>query len=56
MKDSRGLITGNILKELPEIEVRFLTYLFNATITKGFVPPQWKIAQITKILKSEKYA
>ena len=50
------LITGKILKELPEIGVRFLSYLFNAIITKGFVPSQWKVAQITMILKPGKDA
>ena len=48
----QDLITGKILKELREIGVRFLTYLFNATITKGFEPLQWKVAQITMLLKS----
>ena len=31
-----------------------MSYLFNAIITKGFVPPQWQVAQITVILKPGK--
>ena len=33
-----------------------MSYLFNAIITKGFVPPQWQVAQITMILKPGKDA
>ena len=49
-------ISGKVLKELSEIGVKFLTHLFNATIIKGPIPSQWKLAQITMILKLKKNA
>jgi hypothetical protein len=47
-KKSSGydLITGNILKELPIIAIKYLTQLFNADLLKGYFPAQWKVAQI----------
>jgi hypothetical protein len=43
-------ISGNILKELPIIVIK----LFNAVLLKGHFPAQWKVAQITLILKPGK--
>jgi hypothetical protein len=44
-KKSSGynLITGNILKELPIIEIKYLTQLFNAVLLTGYFPSQWKV-------------
>lgn len=50
------LITGTILKELPQEGTTYLTYLYNAVLRTGFFPPQWKVAQITMILKPGKAA
>jgi len=42
-----NLITGQILKELPELDLNYLTQLFNESF-----PPQWKVAQVIMIPKS----
>jgi len=48
------LITGQVLKELPDAGITFLTQLYNATLRLRFFPPQWKIAQTIMILKPGK--
>lgn len=50
------LITAQILKQLPEVGITSLTQLFNAILWRGFVSPQWKVAQIIMILKPGKSA
>jgi hypothetical protein len=47
-KKSSGynLITGKILKELPIIEIKYLTQTFSAVLLTGYFPAQWKVAQI----------
>lgn len=55
-KKSAGydLITPKLLKEMPENGVKFLTQLFNAIISTGNMPCQWKVAKIIMILKPGK--
>ena len=57
-KKSAGydLITPKLLKEMPEKGVKFLTQLFNAIISTGNMPCQWKVAKIIMILKPGKNA
>lgn len=50
------LITAKILRELPEEAIIYLTQLYNAIIKRGFVPQQWKVAQVIMILKPGKRA
>lgn len=38
------LITGSILKELPNVGHVFLTQLCNAILRSSYFPPQWKVA------------
>ena len=48
------LITAKILKELPSIGIKFLTFIFNAVLRLHHFPLQWKIAQVILILKPGK--
>lgn len=48
------LITGKVLKELPEIGLRTITLLFNAILRLQYFPTQWKVAQIIMIRKPGK--
>jgi hypothetical protein len=48
------LNTGQILKELPIIGMKYLTQLFNAILLLNHFPTQWKVAQIILILKPGK--
>lgn len=48
------LITAKIMKELPDIGVKFLTQVYNAILRCKFVPAQWKVAEIILILKPGK--
>jgi hypothetical protein len=48
------LITGKILKELPIIGIKYLTQLFNAILLTGYLPAQWKVAQMILILQPGK--
>lgn len=48
------LITGKILKELPDPGIRCITYIFNAVLRLNTFPAQWKIAQIILIPKPGK--
>ena len=50
------LVTPVMLKELPYEGLKFLTCMFNAIIRTGIMPPQWKVAQITMVLKPGKTA
>jgi hypothetical protein len=48
------LITGKILKELPETGFRYITQIFNAILHTGYFPDQWKVAQVILIPKPGK--
>ena len=48
------LVTPKTLKELPEVAVRLITYIFNAILRTKTFPLQWKTAQIKLILKPGK--
>lgn len=48
------LITGKILKELPDVCLKLITMLFNAIIRLSYFPSQWKVAQIIMIQKPGK--
>lgn len=48
------LISDKILKQLPTIGVKYLTQLFNAVLSLGYFPIQWKVAQIILIPKPGK--
>lgn len=48
------LITGKIMKELPEVCITYLTQIYNAILQRKFVPAQWKVAEIILILKPGK--
>lgn len=48
------LISGQILKELPEIAFLKLQYIINACLGLRYVPRQWKIAEVIVIPKPGK--
>jgi hypothetical protein len=48
------LITGQIVKALPEKGLRKLLYLINASLRMKYVPLQWKVAEVIMILKPDK--
>ena len=48
------LITGKVLKELPEKGIRYITQIFNAILRTGHFPDQWKVAQVLLIPKPGK--
>ena len=48
------LITAKVLKELPTIGIKFISYIFNAVLRLHHFPVQWKIAQVILILKPGK--
>lgn len=50
------LITPKTLKELPDEALCLLTFIYNACLSHCFFPPQWKVAEITMILKPGKAA
>ena len=50
------LITGRILKELPDVGIRAITLIFNIALRTGYFPGQWKVSQIITILKPRKPA
>jgi hypothetical protein len=50
------LITGRILKELPDIEIKAITLIFNSILRTGYFPSQWKVSQIIPLLKPGKPA
>ena len=45
------LITGRILKELPDKCVRLITFLFNSIFRLSYFPDLWKVAEIIMIPK-----
>lgn len=48
------LITGNVIKQLPEEGVRMLLYIINAALRLKYVPRCWKVAEVIMILKPGK--
>ena len=50
------LITGEILKKLPDVGLSAITYIYNSILRTGYFPGQWKVSQIVTILKPEKPA
>lgn len=48
------LITGKMIKELPESVLRLITFIANAIMRIGYFPKQWKVAQIILIPKPGK--
>ena len=48
------LISPKILKELTEVGISFILYIFNAILRNVSFPIQWKRAQIKMILKPGK--
>jgi hypothetical protein len=48
------LITGRIVKELPDIGMRAITHIFDSVLRTGYFPGQWKVSQIITILKPGK--
>jgi len=53
-KADYDLITNQILQKLSEIEIKYISQLYNAILRRGFFPSQWKIAQIIMIQKPGK--
>jgi hypothetical protein len=58
LKKSPGfdLITAEVLKELPDKGILFLTYIFNCMLRLSHFPLQWKASEIIMILKPGKPA
>ena len=50
------LITGQILKELPDVGIKAITLIFNSILRIGYFPGQWKVSQIIPLLKPGKPA
>jgi len=50
------LITGEILKKLPDVRLLAITYIYNSILRTGYFPGQWKVSQIVTILKPGKPA
>jgi hypothetical protein len=50
------LITGRILKELPDIGIRAIAQIFNSVLRTGYFPGHWKVSQIITVLKPGKPA
>jgi hypothetical protein len=48
------LITGNLLKELPEVGMRAITQIFNSILRTRHFPGLWNVSQIISILKPGK--
>jgi hypothetical protein len=48
------LITGKILKELPQKSLRAITQIYNATPKTEYFPCQWKVGHIIMIVKPGK--
>ncbi len=48
------LITGKMLRELPDKCIKLITYIFNAITRLGHFPHKWKISQIIMIPKPGK--
>ena len=50
------LITGEILKMLPEVGLSAITHIYNSILRVGYFPGQWKVSHIVTILKPGKPA
>jgi hypothetical protein len=50
------LITGRILKVLPDIGIKAITHIYNSILRNGYFLAQWKVSQIIPILKPGKPA
>lgn len=50
------LITGAVIKQLPEKAIMLITHIFNSILRTGNFPSQWKVAQVILILKPGKPA
>lgn len=48
------LITGKVLQNLPKKGFKLLRIIFNAIVTRGYFPSQWKVAQVIMIQKPGK--
>ena len=48
------LITGQIIKKLPENGIRKLLHIINAVLRLKYVPMQWKVAEVLMIPKPDK--
>jgi len=48
------LITGKMLKELPDKCMKLITHIFNAIMPTGYFPQQWKVSQIIMLSKPGK--
>lgn len=48
------LITGKLLKKLPEKGLKCILYIFNASLRLGYFPIAWKVAQIIMLPKPGK--
>lgn len=48
------LITGRVLKELPEKAIRFITILYNASLRLCYFPAMWKVAEVIMVPKPGK--
>ena len=49
------LITAKVLKELPTIGIKFISYIFNAALRLHHFPVQWKIGQVILSYKPPQY-
>jgi len=50
----KDLITGKMIKELPQIGKKYLLHLCNAILRVGYFPKEWKVSKITMIAKPGK--
>lgn len=48
------LITGKMVRELPDNCIKLITSIFNAIMRTGYIPQKWKISVITMIHKPGK--
>lgn len=48
------LITGKMIREIPDKCIKLVTYIFNAIMRTGYIPQKWKISQIIMIHKPGK--
>jgi hypothetical protein len=48
------LITGKILRNLPDKGFKLLTYIYNAILRLEYIPCQWKVVKVIMILKPGK--
>ncbi len=48
------MVTGKILKQLPDKCIKLITYIYNAAMRLSYFPKKWKISQIIMISKPGK--